>query len=297
MKFSVVTPSFNQGKYIQRTIASVLQQKDVDFEYVIMDGGSTDDTLAVLSSYANQLVYVSEPDQGQAHAVNKAIKQTSGEYIGWLNSDDVYYPGALKKVTDFFEQHPNVDVVYGKAHQIDVHDNILSSYPSEPFCFDRLKIHCFISQPATFIRRCALSKYGMLNERLNFCMDYEYWLRLAKAQATFAYLPEVLAGSRIYEDTKSSRCYLQAHLEALGMLHDTLGNVPSQWIVNYSTAKIKTEHHLTFPHPLFLFKSWQALWGAAGLHQKGGARLLIWLQAQQALSRKVVSKLLSRKSK
>ncbi|MFZ2314370.1 MAG: glycosyltransferase family 2 protein [Gammaproteobacteria bacterium] len=293
MKFSVVTPSFNQGKYIQRTIASVLQQKEVEFEYVIMDGGSTDKTLDVLSAHANQLVYVSEPDLGQAHAVNKAIKQTCGEYIGWLNSDDIYYPGALKKVADFFDQHPGVDVVYGKAYQIDDEDQVLEDYPSEPFSFSRLKVHCFISQPAAFIRRSALNKHGMLNERLTFCMDYEYWLRLAKAQATFAYLPEVLSGARIYADTKSSRCYLQAHLEALNMLNDTLGSVPSQWIVNYSTAKVKTKYRLKFPQPLFLLRSWQTLWEAAGLHKKGIARLLVWFQAQQVLGGKIIDKLLS----
>ncbi|MHB1220390.1 MAG: glycosyltransferase family 2 protein [Gammaproteobacteria bacterium] len=287
MKFSVVTPSFNQGKYIQRTIASVLQQKEVEFEYVIMDGGSIDNTLEILSVYADQLAYTSGPDKGQAHAVNKAIKQTSGEYIGWLNSDDIYYPGTLKKVADFFDQHPDVDIVYGKADQINDEDKIFKAYPSEPFNFARLKMHCFLSQPATFMRRSVINKYGLLNEKLNFCMDYEYWLRLAKAKAKFAYLPEILAGARIYADTKSSRCYLQAHLEALHMLNEVLGSVPSIWIVNYSTAKVKTEHHLKFPHPLFLVKSWQNLWSTTGLHKKGTARLFAWLRAQQALGIKI----------
>lgn len=293
MKFSVVTPSFNQGKYIQRTIDSVLQQKDVNFEYVIMDGGSTDDTLAILSSHADQLVYVSEPDLGQAHAVNKAIKKTSGEYVGWLNSDDVYYPETLKKVADFFDFNPDIDIVYGNAQQIDINDQVIAPYPCEPFNLERLKVHCFISQPATFIRRRVIEEYGLLNEQLNYCMDYEYWLRLAVKGVKFAYLPNILAATRIYSETKSVKGYLDAHLEALNMLNDVLGCVPSQWVVNYSTAKVKTQYRLKFPQPLFLLKSWQALWETVGLHKKGGARLLAWLQAQQVLAGKIASKLLS----
>src|SRR5829696_7822320 len=101
-----MTPSYNQGPYIRRTIESVLAQ-DGPIEYVVMDGGSTDETVAVLRGYVGRLRWTSEPDRGQAHAVNKGLRATTGEVIGWLNSDDVYYSGAVRAVVEFFEQHPD----------------------------------------------------------------------------------------------------------------------------------------------------------------------------------------------
>lgn len=287
---SIVTPSYNQGKFIERTIHSVINQRIHGVEYIVADGGSTDETLTVLKKYDQDIRWLSEKDNGQAHAVNKGFKMASGEIIGWLNSDDVYYPGCLKKVLNYFAEHPDVDVIYGRSYQIDENGDVIELYPTESWDIDRLKLHCFISQPATFIRRRVLKHHGLLDESLNFCMDYEYWLRLALNGAKFAYLPDVLAGTRIYPDTKSSRYLVEAHFEAINMLQKTLGHIPSDWIVNYSTAKAKVECNKSFPSVRFIADAWLNLWNTAGLHNQGFPRVAVWLLAQRAMMRKFIAK-------
>src|SRR5690606_21786612 len=131
--------AYMHGKYIERTIQSVLDQGIDDLEYVVFDGGSTDNTVDILRKYESRLRWVSEKDRGQSDAVNKGIRATTGEVIGWLNSDDIYYPGALRKVLDFFKANPDAEVVYGDAHHIRDDDSIIDDYYTEPFNFERLK--------------------------------------------------------------------------------------------------------------------------------------------------------------
>lgn len=290
MKISIITPSYNQGKYIERTIQSVLTQNDIAFEYFVIDGGSNDNTLQILEKYQAQLSFVSEADEGQTDAVNKGLLCASGDIIGWLNSDDIYYPHAVKKVCDFFATHPEVEVVYGKAALIDENDHKFDLYPTENWDIENLKLRCFLSQPATFFRRRVIEQYGLLDKKLQFCMDYEYWLRLGIQGAKFAYLPEILAGARMYADTKSSRCYLEAHLEAMNMLHERLGKIPSEWLVNCATAKVKTTSNLKFPNPGFFAATSIALWKLAGVHNEGVTRFTAWLKAHLTMMKKLCRK-------
>ena len=238
MKLAVVTPSFNQADFVERTLQSVAAQKGVEVEHVVMDGGSKDGTVDVLRRFGVAVRWVSEPDNGQAHAVNKGIAATTAELIGWLNSDDVYYPEALSAVADFMRRSPEVDVVYGMADHIDRDDRAFEPYPTEPWEFARLKSRSIICQPAAFFRRRVVEAHGPLDESLHFCMDYEYWLRLAQRGARFAYLPRKLAGSRLYAETKTLGSRLRAHEEINDMLARRLGGVPMRWMVNYAFAAV-----------------------------------------------------------
>ena len=231
MKITVVTPSYNQGKYIKRTIESVLTQEVNDLEYIVMDGGSTDETISILKEYGDKIIWKSEKDKGQTDAVNKGIREAHGEIIGWLNSDDIYYPGAIKKVMQIFEEKPDVNVVYGNANHIREDDSFIEEYYTEDFDYERLKDICFICQPSLFFRKKLVEKYGYLDDSLQYCMDYDYWLRLGKGER-FYRLNELIAGSRLYEDNKTLGARRKVHEEMLAMQEKNLGKASEKWIYN-----------------------------------------------------------------
>lgn len=238
MKVSVVTPSYNQGQFIERTLESVASQSapGVEIEHVVFDGGSTDNTVQILKSFDPAVRWVSKKDKGQTDAVNQGIHATDGEIIGWLNSDDIYYPGAIARVVDYFTAHPEVDVVYGMADHIDLEDKAFEAYPTEPWDLERLEFTCFICQPALFFRRKVAEQHGLLDESLHYCMDYEYWLRLGVANVRFGYLEEKLAGSRLYADNKTLGSRVKVHREINNMFKKLFGRVPDRWLFNYAHA-------------------------------------------------------------
>lgn len=270
VSISVITPSFNQGQFIERTLASVLSQGIASLEYVVFDGGSTDETVAILRKYEDRLRWISEPDRGQAHAVNKGIAATKGEIVGWINSDDIYYSGTLLTILRYFAENPGADVVYGDAFYMDAYDNRLGPYNTEPWDFQKLKTVCYLCQPATFFRRRMVERFGLLDETLRFCMDYEFWLRLAQGGATFAYFPVPLAGSRMWPHNKtlSNRVVLSAEINH--MLKAKLGTVPDQWIRNYAYARREAQglpgglRGLALSAALYMAASLQ--WNHQGIH-------------------------------
>lgn len=241
MKVSVLTPSYNQGQFIRRTLESVARQTGAEIEHVVFDGGSTDTTVEVLKNFSPPVRWVSRKDRGQTDAVNQGIRATDGEIIGWLNSDDIYYPGAIARVVEFFQANPTIDVVYGMADHIDLDDNAFEAYPSEPWDFKRLQETCFICQPALFFRRRVVEQHGLLDESLNYCMDYAYWLRLGKAGVRFAYIPEKLAGSRLYADNKTLGSRVKVHREINDMFKGMFGRVPDRWLFNYAHAVVESK--------------------------------------------------------
>ena len=214
MKISVVTPSYNQGEFIERTISSVLsQQGDFQLEYIVMDGGSTDGTIDVLKKHEKDLIWSSEKDHGQSDAINKAFKRTTGEIIGWLNSDDLYEPGALQIVHDFFSRNPDAMWVYGKCRIIDENDTeirrLITFYKNlrlRYYSYNMLLTENYISQMSVFFRREIFDQVGYLDVNDHMVMDYDYWLRIGKLYPA-VFIDEYLADFRWHTASKSGSDY------------------------------------------------------------------------------------------
>jgi Glycosyltransferases involved in cell wall biogenesis len=240
VKITIVTPSYNQGIFLQRTLDSVFNQNIENLEYLVFDGGSKDETVNILERYKGKLSFVSEKDGGQSDAVNKGLLAAKGDIIGWLNSDDVYFPGAIASVIRVFEKHPDVDVVYGNADHIDVNDQYMEDYYTEQWNYERLKDICFLCQPAVFFRKSVVERYGVLNKELRYCMDYEYWLRIGK-EKPFYYLDQKLAGSRLYMDNKTLGSRRAVHEEIIEMLKEKFGTPPEKWIYNLAHVIVEEE--------------------------------------------------------
>jgi glycosyltransferase involved in cell wall biosynthesis len=202
---SIVTPSLNQGRFIRRTITSVLDQGYPNLEYLIMDGESDDDSCAIAAEFVPRVTLVRERDQGQANAINKGFSRTSGEILAWLNSDDYYAPATLAKVAEVFATRPDVHLVYGDVEWVTEEEQPLASVVTvEPFNLDRLlSVGCFVSQPAAFFRRSAFEAVGKLREDLHWCIDYDLWIRLGKRFQAL-YIPEKLAFYRWYAESKTA---------------------------------------------------------------------------------------------
>jgi glycosyltransferase involved in cell wall biosynthesis len=203
-KISIITPSFNQGKFLEETILSVLNQNYPNLEYIIIDGGSTDNSVEIIKKYENHIAYwVSEEDRGQSHAVNKGFARATGEIMGWLNSDDTYLPDTFRYIAAFFCQHPDVEVVYGDQVLTDQQGNYIRLKHELTYSYHRLCYHMYQSQPATFFKRSVIQKVGSLDEGLYYTMDHEFFLRLGR-KCRVQHLPHLLATYRLHASGKSA---------------------------------------------------------------------------------------------
>lgn len=187
-RVSIITPSFNQVKFLERTILSVLGQDYPNLEYMVIDGASTDGSVEIIHKYTDQLYYwVSEPDRGQTDAINKGFGRATGEILAWLNSDDTYAPGAVMQAVSFMRQHPDVGLVYGDMNFIDENDRVIGQFKSALTDLKRLRRgYVHIPQPAAFFRADLWRQVGPLDPSFFFAMDYDLWVRLAQ-KTTFAY--------------------------------------------------------------------------------------------------------------
>jgi glycosyltransferase involved in cell wall biosynthesis len=233
---SVITPSLNQGEFIEETIKSVISQDYPNIEYIVIDGCSTDTTVDLLKKYSGRIKWISEPDRGQADAVNKGFKMAKGEILCWLNSDDTLNKGALKTVVKQFSENKNLVMVYSDAHIIDDKGKILRDYLTEEFIFNRLADTCFICQPTVFLSNEVMKEIGMLDTNLQTCMDYEYWIRIGRhfPASRISYMKGVyLANSRIYNENKTINLRKKVYHENMKTQRKYFGRVSKMWIYGY----------------------------------------------------------------
>jgi glycosyltransferase involved in cell wall biosynthesis len=241
---TIVTPSFNQGRFIRSTIESVLGQDYPHIEYLVMDGGSTDETVPILRSYGDRLTWVSERDRGQAEAINKGWRRGRGSILAYLNSDDTYFPGAVAKAVAALEANPDAGAVYGEGYHDDENGRVIERYPTEPFEPARLADTCFICQPTVFVRRHLVERLGYLDESRRYCMDYDLWIRLARI-SHFVYVPDYLAATRLHADAKTLDQRVPMHAEILDTVHRHFGRVSSHWVYGYTHAVLQGERRDT----------------------------------------------------
>ncbi len=225
VKVSVITPSFNHARFLRRTLDSVRSQQQVggglELEHIVVDGGSTDGTIEILRSCGPEVLWISEPDRGQADALNKGLAMATGEIIGWLNSDDVYEPGALAAVLAVMYAEPATQWVYGRVRIIDENDQEIRRWITNykyrrmrRFTYEKLLSENWISQMGVFWRRTAGVEVGSFRTDLHYCMDYDYWLRLG-ARWPGRFIDHDLGAFRWYRASKSGADFLQQFREEL----------------------------------------------------------------------------------
>lgn len=202
---SVVTPSYNQGRFIRATIESVLSQDYPNLEYIVMDGGSTDETGAIVREYGSRIVFVSKPDRGQSHAINEGFRLAKGSVLAWLNSDDVFLPGAVGSAVRVLSCNPDAGLVYGDGYLIDAAGNITGRFPHtrEPDLWRLVHLSDYILQQSVFFRREVLDDVGYVDESLHYGLDWDLFIRIGM-KYRLAYVPEYLGCLREYPETKSS---------------------------------------------------------------------------------------------
>lgn len=210
---SIITPSFNQAQFLDAAVQSVLSQDYPRIEYIIVDGGSTDGSRAIIEKYAGRLAWwVSEPDRGQTDAINKGFAHASGDVLAWLNSDDTYEPGAVGRAAKYLYEHPDVGMVYADCNYIDERGRVIGRFPAAQTDHALLRRgYVHIPQQTMFFRSALWKQVGPLDPSFYFAMDYDLWTRIA-ARSTIKYLPgETWANFRIHSSGKTilsdDRCW------------------------------------------------------------------------------------------
>ncbi|CAG0947444.1 putative glycosyltransferase [Anaerolineae bacterium] len=270
-RITIVTPSFNQAAFLEETIRSVLLQRYPNLEYIVIDGGSTDGSVEIIRKYAPWLTYwISEPDRGQAHAINKGLRVSTGEWMGWLNSDDYLLPNALHRISHFYSMSSKVEIVCGFRREVDQHDNRIGVrvyFKPDRFSLSRV---CYIAQEATFWRRSVWQKIGELDEILQYALDYDYWQRMLAAQYEFYLLPCFIGVLRKHADAKGSMFATTRTVE--------LARIYSRYL-NTSKNEAELRHEV---NPVYWYRS-RLLTGLGCLGVLNSPRLAQWIVSQLTL--------------
>ena len=211
-KITIITPSFNQGRFIESTILSVINQDYPNLEYIIIDGGSTDNTTAIIKKYQQHFTYwISEKDSGQSEAINKGLKLCKGDIINWLNSDDLLLPGSLKKIAALFEQHPGAVMVHGRIAYFGDENYFSANLPLKDL-EERYPAHICMPQPACFFKRKLIDEQGLLDEALHFSMDTDLYVRAA-LHYQIVQVGDIFAKFRLHDKSKSVSVFNKIFLE------------------------------------------------------------------------------------
>jgi glycosyltransferase involved in cell wall biosynthesis len=226
---TVAVPSFNQGRYLDAALESIFSQA-VPVEVFVLDGGSVDESLQIIGKWAHRLAgWRSHADHGQAAAINEGIALGNAPYVCWLNSDDLFLSGGLKKLLEALEQHEDAPAVYGRSWNVTTKMGKPTPVWVEPFKERRLAVRCIISQPATLIRRAAWNSVGGVNANLHMAMDYDLWWRLYKTLGPMRFIDEFVAVNRDHVETKTRNLRWRHYQEAIAVVREHYGRVPLKW--------------------------------------------------------------------
>lgn len=232
MKFSIITPSFNQGIFIRKTIDGVISQKgDFDIEYFVMDGGSTDNTIDILKSYEQKLkdnhrikfYWQSKKDKGQSDAINQGLKKATGDIFAFINSDDFYQPNIFQKVASEFTK--NQKKLWLTGYNLIVDENnkqiqkpitIYKNFWLKHYNYNNLLMLNFVSQPSTFFRKELINRNGCFSTKLHLCMDYDFWLKIGSKNNPII-LKEYISNFRIHSNSKGKKQFIKQFDEDLNI--------------------------------------------------------------------------------
>lgn len=228
-EITIVTPSFNQARFIERTLVSVLEQGFEALEYIVVDGGSTDGTLEILERYRPRLSrLIIERDHGQADALRKGFGLARGRILGWLNSDDTLETGALCRVMSAFKRQPNIGVLYGALRLIDAEDRTLRVVPPLAFHWRTLLLeNSVVPQQSAFFSRDAYLRAGGIDPQFRFCMDFDLWVRLYRAGARFEVVDDILGAFRLHGEAKTATIPEVQRTEHSQVVRRELGRDPT----------------------------------------------------------------------
>ena len=265
--FTVVMPSYNQGQFIDHALTSLLDQNYPDLEILVMDGGSTDDTVERLKRYGDKIKWVSQKDGGQTDALIKGFAKATKPWLTWLNSDDFQLNNALYLVADAIKANPDAEVVMGNGHYANPDGSFLRPYP---------RVQCgpgvnmseqffqagYVAQPSVYFSKAAYEKVNGLDPRKNLCMDYDLWTRLAVAGCHFITLGEDISGNRWYENTKTSQQLGKLYREVIATQRQCFGKVSAFFVQAvsdhvFSTSgalKLKLLRRISLPLRWLAFK-------------------------------------------
>lgn len=270
---SVVVPSYNQGRFIDETLRSLLDQGYPALEVIVMDGGSSDDTVARLRSWGDRISWVSERDEGQSDAIAKGFRRARHPWITWLNSDDVQTDNALWRIAETIGRRPEADVVVGRGHYMDADGGNPRPYPTFDASADpkrELFEKGYVAQPSVYFRKSSYEAVGGVNPGLRFCMDYDLWVRFAVAGCRFAACDADISGNRWYETTKTAGQLLELLSEVAACQTRHYGRVSPYFVQAISDnlyAKFHSAHHGDKWHVLYRVLYFKSVW--------------LWLNARQ----------------